>query len=332
MLGLGFMGRVHARCYQAHPLVEIVAVVDADTQRSQETLRELGLDIPLSDHLGSILHSVPADALDICLPTDAHVEAAEAAFSAGLHVFCEKPIALDLEGASRINDAATRASRQLMVGQTLRFWPEYTELARMLRSEEAGPLRALNLFRRAPRPNYTTDDWTGDPGRCLGAALDLHIHDTDLTHFLLGPPDRVCSQAIQLPTGWDHIQTQYIYEDGPLVFAEGGWTYPNSRTFQMGYSALFESGSLDFDNTATPTLMKNVKGETIDLSSLPEKRAGGPLEGLEGYYNQIEYFVERLLSRKPIEINTGTDATMSLRTVLAEIQSARTQQIISLAD
>lgn len=329
--GFGFMGRVHAQCYAANPLVEVVAAVDLDPKRAQESAAELGLgNLPIANKLETILEQVQADVLDICLPTDAHPEAAEKGFAAGLHVFCEKPIALYLEDAARITRAAKAAGRQLMVGHCLRFWPEYLELKKMLRSGEAGPLRALNCIRRAPRPAYTAGNWISDPKRCLGAALDFHIHDTDVVHFLLGTPKAVFSRGLQLPTGWDHIQTQYIYENGPMVAAEGGWTYPDSRPFQMGYSALFENGSLDFDSTAPGTLIKRVGNESFDLSGPPDDTAQGQLAGLDGYRKQLDYFVAQLSAGKPIQINTGTDATASLRTLHAEIQSAQSQQIVSL--
>jgi len=324
------MGRVHALCYHANPSCEVVAVVDVDTARAAKTADELDLSVPVFGDLPEALETVAADALDICLPTDAHAAAAEAGFAAGLHVFCEKPIALRLEDAARITDAATKAGRQLMVGHTLRFWPEYLELGKMIRSGEAGSLRALNLFRRAPRPDYTAGDWISDPERCLGAALDFHIHDTDVVHFLLGPPESVFSRGLRLPTGWDHIQTQYLYGDGPMVTAEGGWTYPESRPFQMGYCALFENGSLDFDNTAPATQVKNIDGEATDLSAAPDEAAAGQLAGLEGYRNQLDYFVDRLTAGQPIEINTGTDATATLRTLLAEIQSAESGESVQL--
>lgn len=332
--GFGFMGRVHAQCYAANPMAEVVAVVDLNPERARESAADLGLgELPVAEDLGAVLKQVSADVLDICLPTDAHPAAAEEGFAAGLHVFCEKPIALHPGDAARITKAAEKAGRQLMVGHTLRFWPEYLELKKLIRSGEAGALRALHLFRRAPRPDYTAGDWISDPERCLGAALDFHIHDTDVVHFLLdASPQSVFARGLDLPTGWDHIQTQYIYKDGPMVAAEGGWTYPGSRPFQMGYCALFENGSLDFDNTAHSTLVKNIGKKRTDLSAPPDDAAQGQLAGLEAYRNQLDYFVDRIHSGQPIEINTGADATASLRTLHAEIQSAQTGQLVSPGD
>lgn len=329
--GFGFMGRVHARCFLGNPRAKVVAIIDLNVERARQNGLELGLDdVPVASDLDEVLSTVKADILDLCLPTDAHADAAEAGFAAGLHVFCEKPIALDLDAARRITDAADIASKQLMIGHCLRFWPEYLELKQMILSGDAGALRALNLFRRAPRPDYSAENWVNDPSRCLGAALDLHIHDTDFVHFLLGAPEAVFSNGVQLSTGWDHIQTQYLFTEGPIVQAEGGWTYPADRAFQMGFCALFENGSLDFDNTASRTLLKRIGRQTIDLSAVPGREVPGHLAGLEGYENQIDYFISRIAANQTIQINTGEDATASLRTVLSEIRSAEDRALIEV--
>lgn len=332
ILGLGFMGKVHARCYRANPDARVVGVVDADHERAQATLTELGLNhVVVAGSLAEVLAQTTADVADICLPTDAHPTAAAAAFAEGLDVFCEKPIALDVASAEAMTRQAAAAGRQLMVGHCLRFWPEYRALKAMLNDAEAGRLLALTLFRRSSRPAYTAGNWTADPTRCLGAALDLHIHDTDVVHYLLGAPERVFSRGVRLPTGWDHLQTHYVFPDC-AVQAEGGWSFPEGWGFQMGFSALFENGSLDFDSLVGGGLRKNIGGKAVPVDLTPETDtpAEGNLAGLEAYQRQLDYFIACLTRGEPVRINTGEQATASLRTLQAEIESATTGQPVSL--
>ena len=68
------------------------------------------------------------EAVDICLPTDLHPSVSTAALAAGKHVFCEKPMALREADCELMIEAARKAKRVLMVGQVLRFWPEYMAL------------------------------------------------------------------------------------------------------------------------------------------------------------------------------------------------------------
>ena len=326
--GFGFMGKLHARCYAANDSAEIAGIVDIDPDAACAAAHEMELgEIPVSESLESILAQTGADAADLCLPTDAHPEAAETAFAAGLHVFCEKPIALDTPSAERMTLAAERAGKQLMVGHCIRFWPEYEILKAMVDSGEAGPLLALNCERRATRPDYTKGDWISDPERCAGAALDFHIHDADFIRYLLGDPESVFARGIRLPSGWDHMQASYGY-DGAAVAAEGGWNYPANWGFRMGFHALFENGSLDFDSAGDPGLRKIVDGRVY--TPQPE-RDRGPLAGFEAYRRELDYFVACLESGKPVAQCTGADATRSLRLVLAEIESASTGEPVRLS-
>lgn len=328
--GLGFMGQVHAHCLREASNATLVGIVETDLVRAEAFLREAGMgDLPVSDSLDGLPEGIQIDVVDICLPTDLHRAAAEAAFTRGYHVFCEKPLALNEADGEAIRTAAARAGRQLMVGHCLRFWPEYEALKGMIDSAEAGRLLALNLFRRAPRPDYTAGNWADAPERCLGAALDLHIHDTDMLHFLLGSPSAVSSAGVLLPTGWDHIQTQYHYPDC-AVQAEGGWNYPKARPFQMGYSALFERGSLDYDTTAAIPFRKCLQGKPTDPANEDDSPAKENADGLIAYRRQLEYFADCIESGTPVAINSGSDAMASLRTVLAEIQSAKSKQAVQL--
>ena len=326
--GFGFMGKVHARCYAANPRAEVAGIVDLDPDAACRAAHELELgDIPVAETLESVVAQTGADAADLCLPTDAHPEAAEAAFAAGLDVFCEKPIALNIESADRITGAAERAGKQLMIGHCVRFWPEYEALKAMVDSGEAGALLALNCERRATRPGYTKGDWISDPERCAGAALDFHIHDADFIRHLLGEPESVFARGVRLPSGWDHLQCSYVY-GGPAVAAEGGWHYPDNWGFRMGFHALFEDGALDFDSAGEPGLRKIVGGREQNPAL---ERESGPLADFEAYRRELDYFINCLESGQPVARCTGADATASVRLVLAEIESASTGRPIKLA-
>src|SRR6185437_12415137 len=98
----------------------------------------------------TVLADPDVDVVDICVPTPLHREAAERALAAGKHVFLEKPIALTVDDADAIVDAAERSGRLFMVGLVLRFWPEYVELQRRIASGELGRAYAVGAFRLSP--------------------------------------------------------------------------------------------------------------------------------------------------------------------------------------
>jgi predicted dehydrogenase len=264
------------------------------------------------------MEEVECSVVDICLPTDLHRTIALEAFVAGKHVFCEKPIALTRRDASDMTLAAHLADRQFMVGHCIRFWPEYIELKRIVDSGEHGRLLLLSLSRRTGRPGYSIGDWVNKPDRCLGAALDLHIHDTDFLLHLLGAPEAVASQGLRDETGWSSISTQYLY-DGRIVTADGAWNYPADWGFQMRYTAVFERAVLDFDSRSVLTLAAGEAGP-VALSMPPH----------DGYYHELAYFIGCLERGEPVSVSTGEQASASLDLVLAEIESAATGNRITL--
>lgn len=301
----------------------LAGVVDARGEEVRDEMATAGFgDVPIFRDLSEGLKASDCSVVDICLPTDLHADAAIQSFERGCHVFCEKPIALDLNAAQTMVDAATASGRQLMVGHCIRFWPAYRELERLHRSREFGNLLSLSMSRMTGRPSYAIDGWVDDPKRCLGAALDLHIHDTDFLHHLLGTPRQVSSRGIQDRTGWSSISTSYDYE-GLIVTAEGAWNLPSSWGFQMRYRAVFERGVVDFDSRAGTALTVTLEGEP------PSEREPGDASRT-GYELELAYFFGQLDAGQPINISNGEQASRSLGIVLAEIESARTNQSITI--
>ena len=333
LVGCGFMGRMHARVYRALAArgcdVKIAAVVDPFS----EAAAEVGKDVPCVSSLDQALHSFEGNVVDICLPTDLHAIHIQAAVRAGKHVFCEKPLALDLEEARQAVAEAESRGLALQVGHCIRFWPEYQALRHYVQSGQGGALRRLSLLRRAGRPGYSRDGWLHDSARSKGAALDLHIHDTDFILSLLGMPKGVCSAGRKEGKGWTYLSSHYLYDD-IAVMAEGGWDMPPSWGFQMAFQAVFDKAVIDYDSRQSPTL--HLTGQDEQTKEMPFAKpevavaagAGGNISDLGGYYNELAYFCECLAAGKKPEIATGRQALESLRVTLAEIESAERRDTI----
>ncbi|MEI6337118.1 MAG: Gfo/Idh/MocA family oxidoreductase [Verrucomicrobiota bacterium] len=318
LIGFGFMGKMHAGVYRLLPDVRVVGVVESRAEAIRDDLVSCGLgEVAVFADMVSALGDLNFSVVDICLPTDLHRDLAFQAFAAGKHVFCEKPIALNMEDAGAMTEAARSTDRQLMVGHCVRFWPEYVELKRRVDSGEHGRLLSLSMNRRTGRPGYSIGDWVNQPERCLGAALDLHIHDADFLLHLLGSPEAVVSQGLRDETGWSSIATQYGY-DGRIVTAEGAWNYPANWGFQMRFSAVFERAVLDYDSRSGITL---TEGDAAPVAL--------PMPPHDGYHHELAYFIACLERGEPVAISTGEQAAASLDLVLAEIESADSGKRIS---
>jgi predicted dehydrogenase len=325
---------MHASVYRALPDVEIVGIADS-FPGVKALAAKLGIATTIAPSLTALLKMVDCNVVDICLPTDLHVQTLIVAARAGKHIFCEKPLALEVAHAEKALREVKKAGVALQVGQCIRFWPEYQALERFMKSGRGGRLVSLSLQRRASRPDYSRDNWLHKSARSKGAALDLHIHDTDYILHLLGKPKGVHSVGRKQNGAWSHLFTNYIYPN-TAVTAEGGWDLPPNFGLQMAFQTVFEDAYVDFDSSTSPSLHLTLgrgKREPMPFLKPTLKSSGattGNISDLGGYFNELAYFCTQLRKGKKPAIATGPQALESLRTVLAEIKSATLKKIVAL--
>lgn len=333
ILGFGFMGRMHYRCWRSLAGTTVAAVCDADPHALDESARNRGNiagaegDVDLAGvkvyaDFDDLLRQEPLDALSITIPTHLHPAATIAALDAGLHVLCEKPMALNRADGTRMIEAAQRSGKVLQIGHCIRFWPEYAKAKEIVDSGVHGRVIAATFQRLAATAARRQQTWYADAERSGGMALDLHIHDTDFVQYLFGVPQNVCSHGASVPAGGlAHIVTRYGYDDDKLVIAEGGWAMMPPFGFQMRFHIALENATLDFDFHRDPKLrLSTAAGETIVPSCEPG----------DGYARQIDHFARRIRGEDMPEVVTPQEALLSLRIIEAERESARTGRPVTI--
>jgi myo-inositol 2-dehydrogenase/D-chiro-inositol 1-dehydrogenase len=180
--GLGAIGLLHAR-HLAHGLcgARLACVVDRDRALAQAAAGELG--VPRLASLETALADPAVAAVVIATPTPLHAEMVEQAACAGKHVFCEKPLSLDVEGGRRASAAAEAAGVRLQVGFQRRFDADFMEVKRRVDTGELGDLLLLRISHRNRVPPH--EGALG--GRLGGPFVDMAIHDFDSALWLAGP-------------------------------------------------------------------------------------------------------------------------------------------------
>ena len=334
VVGLGMMGLTHLDVYAGLTNAKVVAVADADAGRRSGTTKARGnvegqaqgrFDVAsvkgYADGL-ELIRDPQVQAVDICLPTPLHKMFALAALEAGKHVLVEKPLARTSADATTIADAADRAYEKsgsiAMPAMCMRFWPGWVWLKDVIAAGTYGKVLAANFTRLASHPGgafYQSADASG------AAALDLHIHDTDFVNFCFGKPKAVRSAGYsKVTTGVDHLSTHYLYDDIPLVTAEGGWCMANGFPFQMRYQVNFERATAVFDAGATPMLAVYQDGKTEAV----------PMGTEIGYHEEIVYFLKCVAEKRRPERVTLRDAAMAVRIVEAEVESVRSGSAVAI--
>ena len=333
IVGLGFMGKMHFRCYRALEDVQVVAICDIDKtkfdgadsaagniQGAEDPLDFTGIN--LYEDFDDMLAEEDLDAISITLPTYMHGQYTVAAMNGGVNVLCEKPMALRVDDCREMVAAADSSGKLLQIGHCIRFWPEYVKAKEIIDSGEYGKVRAATFQRLSLTPTWAWEGWLLEADKSGAAAVDLHIHDSDYVQYVFGMPKAVFSRATSGPTdGYDHIVTQYIYDDQRVITAEGGWAMSPSFGFEMSFNVLLERATVVYDCTRDPAL--RVCPDDAEAYT-PEIASG------DGYSNEIEHFVKAVGGQSVPQITTPAQSVDSLRLVLAEIQSAESSEKVPL--
>ena len=260
IVGAGFMGATHAQAYASLGERARVKMVCSPPRARRSGCLE-GWREGRNGHKDD-LGRLHIDAVDICVPTMLHREVAEQALSQGKHVLLEKPIALTLQDADAIIEAGEASGAILMVGLTLRFWPEYVELARRIEACQLGEPMSISTYRISAPAGWNR--WMSDPSRSGGIAVDLLVHDFDQMNRLLGEPQRVLAR----PVGPERSATPGVLclvdYGGAHAAAEGTMMAPESYQFSCGIRALCDRGIAKYNFTSSATKSENIEPPTDD--------------------------------------------------------------------
>ena len=187
IVGTGAVAHLHAQALAADPRVLLVAVADRDPERAAAFADRY--DVPgRFTTTEDLLAAQPLDVVHLCTPPDAHRDQALAAFSAGVHVVCEKPPALSLAELDRMQQAADAAGLAFATVFQQRTGTAAAHVRGLLTSGALGrPLLAQcqTLWHRGT--DYYDVDWRGTwAGEGGGTTLGHGIHQMDLLAHLLG--------------------------------------------------------------------------------------------------------------------------------------------------
>jgi predicted dehydrogenase len=178
--GLGAIGLLHARNLTRTAGARLALVVDQDAALAERAAGELG--VRWSASYDEALGDPGIDALAIATPTPLHVSMVERAAAAGKHVFCEKPLSLDVDAGERATAAAEGAGVALQIGFQRRFDADLLAARARLESGEIGGVQLLRITHRNRVPPHE-----GELTSRLGSPfVDMTIHDFDTARWLVG--------------------------------------------------------------------------------------------------------------------------------------------------
>ena len=335
IVGLGFMSVAHIKGYRQLDDVEIVAVCNPSGRRLDGDLSDVSGNVgdqePISldmnrvtgyrDYAAFLKHP-GMTVVDICTPTKTHAKLCVQALETGLNVLCEKPLARTLAEAKTIAAASSGASGIFMPAMCLRFWPEWAWLKEAIDQNRYGKILAAHFRRVAEAPGWGQGAYF-DGAESGGALFDLHVHDVDFVQYCFGRPLSVFSSGFSKVSGAiDHVLTQYSFESGACISAEGSWAMTPGFGFNMSYTAIFENATIDYDMARGEDCLKLYSGSGAgEVVRCQEK---------DGYASELEYFLNLIRNGQRPEKVTVADAVVTTEICEAEEKSALTRNVVVL--
>ena len=293
ILGAGAMGRTHAAAYAQMPDIELVDVPSRDAGRVRAAVEDAGIA-----------------AIDICLPSALHGRFAIPALHHGKHVFCETPMALGLDEARAMRDAARKAGRLLQVGLLCRSIASYRHVKEIAEAQTHGRLVSLSTWRLG---SYLHPDAPDHKAHYGDPTTELMTFDLDFAGWLFGKPARVSA------AGAGEVTALLDYGDGRSATIAASGLMPPGTPFTVGFRALFEGAVFELQQVfrdGPPEIAFTIATGTASPQPLD-------LSGGNPYELELRRFVDCIAGMADPSLLDADRAIEALELSLA-VQRART--------
>lgn len=192
LVGAGGIAQAYSQSFKQCEKAELVAVADVREEAAQ-TVADMHGCVAVTDH-EKLLDNVAFDAVLICTPPSTHPDICKYFLEKGIHVLCEKPLAVDSESARSIIDCAERNDAKFTMASKFRYVEDVIKAKALITS---GILGELILFENTFAGHVDMSSrWNSDPLISGGGVMiDNGTHSVDIARYLLGPLDEI--QAVE---------------------------------------------------------------------------------------------------------------------------------------
>lgn len=290
MIGAGGIAQVaHLPVLRKISGVEIVAICDNDLSKAQALAARFDVKSTYDD-IEEVLRYAEADAVVICTPNHLHEIHVVAALSGGLHVLCERPLALRAEGVEGVLKAAERYGKRVMVGMNHRFRTDVQAVRGFLNGGELGLVDAIRGGWYTFQPSRQMVGWRLHRQEAGGGALlDLGLPLIDLGLWLSGwpIPKRVSAHLVGRTAGGveDIASALIVCENGTSISVDVSWRHMGEGE-RFWFDVVGKKGAASI---APLKVFKDVHGAPTDVT--PTGASGRETPFVQSYRAEWTYFL-----------------------------------------
>jgi dTDP-4-amino-4,6-dideoxygalactose transaminase/predicted dehydrogenase len=317
IVGCGQMGRWHLNAYAAQRNVELVGFADTSLERAQRFAHEVGGRAYASHQ--ELLANEALDGLSICTVPSTHCDVAIDALDAGIHVLCEKPLAISVNQAEAMSARAKQKNRLLFTAFKFRFHDEVRMVKHLIDSGRLGRVLSFRLM----FGGYIDMQGQWYAHKMLsggGIIMDNGPHAADLIRFLFGDITSIAAQStsVQKLEVEDTAKLDMVVEGGAVGTGDLSWSLKiPARSYLEIYG---EDGAAALDGEGVSYKLKT-------WSSW--KREDNRRDAQGAFSRQIAYFVDAIHGDNPLALGNG-EGVASQRVIEAAYQSVQQKRRIEI--
>lgn len=331
LIGCGRIAEIsHLPAYQVIKKAQLMAVADANAERAKWIAERFGIRDYYSDPT-RMIERKDIDAVDICLPTYLHSEYILLAAENRKHIFCEKPMTLNVKHAEKVISEVKKAGANLMVGYNQRFEKPFRKIKEFVRSDLLGDVFSIDVkyAKGGGHERYLPPNWRAYRAKGGGALLDSSCHKIDLMRWYAGEVSEVRAMEAH------NIETEAEDTAGVLLRFKNGAIGALNATLicaspykELDLTRVYgRRGSVWYSSEHQGSLQLYLNRSLLSRTSkfttlkMPSKKSS--------YILELEAFVDSIIKERKPPI-TAEDAKKVLQVIEAAHESARSGRAVTL--
>ncbi len=325
VIGVGAMGKSHARVYSSLNNVKLIAISDVNKEIGNKIVDKYR--IKYYKNYKDMLKKEKINAISICVPTKLHKKVAIDVLKNKINVLVEKPIAANIKEAQEIINEAGKNRVKLMIGHIERFNPVVIELKKRIEKNELGKIYKVNCVRQSPFPQRIVD---------VGVIVDLAIHEIDVLKYIIDSKiKRIYAETAQRihSSHEDLVIGTIRFKNNVLGVINANWLTPKKvREITItGEKGMFVANYLtqELNFYENEFARKNIDYNNNFMNVIAGKMMKIKIKNKEPLRNELEAFMDSIIKNKRIPVG-GRDGLDALYIAQKFIESSKRNKVVEL--